>query len=225
MTTLWARMLIFKAWENGQVSEAAAQYFDQMLNNHRFEIKQHSVSSTNFVENQVELMNFNGNDTKCVLGKLGEQKKINKAGGQWKEFSVYRYIQHTSFPNPNNANKMFYMANLIGEDFVGLDNYIIEELAKNKLSAEKWEKIKTYLEDTYEVCAQNNVARKTIVKSLVNSIHLRIQKLNLQEELSYISSAPDTSEESFILNNAYMKELYEEITKIEAAEQEIQITQ
>lgn len=221
MTTLWARMLIFKAWENGQISEAAAHYFDQMIDSNRLTTKQLSES----VATQEELRNFNGNNTNCVLGKIGEQNMLDKDGNKWSEFSVYRYIQHTSFPNHSKPNKMFYMANLIGEDFVGLDNYIIEELAKNKLSAEQWEKIKSYLENTYEICAQNNVARKSIVKSLVNSILLRIQKLNLQEELSYISSAPDTSEESFLLNNAYIKELCEEITKIEAAEQEITIAQ
>ena len=32
MTTLWARMLIFKAWENGEITERCAHYFDELLN-------------------------------------------------------------------------------------------------------------------------------------------------------------------------------------------------
>ena len=192
MTTLWARMLIFKAWENGQISEAAAKYFDQMIEHSRFITTRKEILPMKPVKTQEELVNFNGTDMNCVLGKIGEQNMVNKDGDKWAEFSVDRYIQHTTFPDHSKPNKMFYMANLIGEDFVGLDDYIRDELVKNRLSAEKWEKIKSYLEDTYSICAQNNVARKNIVKALVNSIHLRIQKLNLQDELAYISKSSET---------------------------------
>ena len=36
MTPLWARMLVFKAWENGKITKGCAQYFDEFLRDHSY---------------------------------------------------------------------------------------------------------------------------------------------------------------------------------------------
>ena len=36
MTPLWARMLVFKAWEKGEITEECAHYFDFLINKHKF---------------------------------------------------------------------------------------------------------------------------------------------------------------------------------------------
>jgi len=36
MTPLWARMLVIKAYENGEIYEECAQYFDHLINKHKF---------------------------------------------------------------------------------------------------------------------------------------------------------------------------------------------
>jgi len=45
MTPLWARMLVIKAYENGEIYEECAQYFDHLINKHKFNKRE-----INFIE-------------------------------------------------------------------------------------------------------------------------------------------------------------------------------
>jgi len=96
MTTLWARMLVIKAWEKGEITEECAHYFDKLL----------SIGSS-------ELIAFNGHYTeKSVLDCIG--------GGD--HFDVLTYIKRTSFEKGYTmGNNTVYLANIIKEDYESLD--------------------------------------------------------------------------------------------------------
>lgn len=197
MTTLWARLKIWKAFENGAITEECAQYFDELLNNNKYSKIIHEFCASNQtikLNTVAEFSHFNGTNEMCVLGSVGSVDNT---------FKVMQYILQTSFENgkrnayihegaykTSNLDDTVYLANIIGQEFVGLDGYINEELIKNKLTISAWKQIKKYLENTYEICAKKDVGRKNYVLSLIEKIQIRIKTLYLKEELYSLETNP-----------------------------------
>lgn len=185
MTTLWARLKIWKAFENGAITEECAQYFDELLNNNKYSKIIHEFCASNQtikLNTVAEFSHFNGTNEMCVLGSVGSVDNT---------FKVMQYILQTSFEQGFTiGDETVYLANIIGQEFVGLDGYINEELIKNKLTISAWKQIKKYLENTYEICAKKDVGRKNYVLSLIEKIQIRIKTLYLKEELYSLETNP-----------------------------------
>ena len=185
MTTLWARLKIWKAFENGEITEECAQYFDELLNNNKYSkiIHEFCASHQTIKLNTVaEFSHFNGTNEMCVLGSVGS---VNN------QFKVMQYILQTSFEMGfTKGDETVYLANILGQDFIGLDAYINEELIKDKLTLSAWKQIKKYLEETYTVCAKRDVGRKDSVLSLIEKIKIKIKTLYLKQELESLETNP-----------------------------------
>lgn len=169
MTTLWARLKIWEAYKSGEITEKCAQYFDELLNKYRFREKTLShVSIVTHKHDTVkeELANFNGVDSNCVLGNIGIKNNI------YKEFDPIKYIQKTTYVNGNTkGNEKVYLANLLGQEFVGLDGEILAFLKFKNPSKEDVNLIKTYLFCTYRITAEQDVSRnKVLLSSIYNQL-------------------------------------------------------
>ena len=150
MTTILAKILIDEAMKNDQITEECAKYFNNLLEENRF----HAFSGDVFVNQshytittKNEFTFFNGTNPQCTLGQIGKVDKIIN-GAKFEDFDVLKYIKHTSFKNgkaEENGSSTAYLANVIGQEFVGLDGYVHREFFKDQLSIEEWLKIKKYL--------------------------------------------------------------------------------
>ena len=110
MTTLWARMLVIKAWEKGEITEECAHYFDELLFKNSF-TQIYSYGSGSY--DTRELICFNGHySTKNVLQNIG--------GGD--HFDVLTYIKKTSFEKGYTmGNNTVYLANIIKQEYESLN--------------------------------------------------------------------------------------------------------
>lgn len=197
MTTLWARLKIWEAYKTGEITEECAQYFDELLNNNKYSKIIHEFCASHQtikLSTVAEFSHFNGTNEMCVLGSVGS---VNN------QFKVMQYILQTSFENgkrnayvhegaykTTNLENTVYLANILGQDFIGLDAYINEELIKDKLTLSAWKQIKKYLEETYTVCAKRDVGRKDSVLSLIEKIKIKIKTLYLKQELESLETNP-----------------------------------
>lgn len=219
MTTILAKILIDEAMKNDQITEECAKYFNDLLEANRF----HTFSGDVFVNQshytittENEFNFFNGTNPQCTLGQIGKvYKTIN--GTKFEDFNVLKYIKQTSFENgkvEGEGTSTAYLANIIGQEFVGLDGYVHRELFKDDLSIEEWLKIKNYLEETYDTCAKRDVGRTNYVKNLIRKIDLKVKKFTLQEELDEIETNPPQYEDADYLIHK-IATLRKEIAQIE----------
>ncbi len=129
MTTFWARILIFKAWEKGEITEKCAHYFDELLNSNKMG-----------VDYEVD---FNSNGW-CVLRNIGFNSKNE-------EFDLFQYFDKTSYEcGYPIGHGTVYLANLINTDY-WLDTQILKIL-EGKPSKHKVLKIEKYLTETDYKC-------------------------------------------------------------------------
>lgn len=145
MTTLWARMLVIKAWEKGEITEKCAHYFDKLLFDN-INMEYQSEDGKYFLS---ELRYLNGQYGDCVLKNIG----INN------NFNVLNYINKTSFKKGYTmGDETVYLANIINEDYTGLPFYIGKHLFNPDLNT--LITIKEYLEKTEYKCCKNYINDK-----------------------------------------------------------------
>lgn len=167
MTTLWARMLVFEECKKGKITEDCAHYFDSILNDAERALLEKNPDFKNIL---------NGSNENCVLGQLGavQYKNENYSSSR---FDVLKYMRATTFKDgviKNGYKETAYLANIIGQEFVGLDARIITLIIENShmISKNSLKEIKRYLEGTYEETSKKDVSRlsdcilKTISKEL-----------------------------------------------------------
>lgn len=203
MTTLWARLKIWKAFENGEITEECAQYFDELLDMHRFEFDDSGKGFTS-----QELKSFNGDSTNCILGQIGGILKYDKKiKNYYLGFNVLNYIDKTTseyggirkIKNVTYQDEPAYLANIIGLEFLGLDYYIKQELNKKELCHFQWVEIKKYLENTYQICAEKDDYRKQRVLNLISCINYKIRKIELAAELQNLENNPPEDEDADVI--------------------------
>lgn len=77
MTPLWARMLVFKAWENKEITEECAHYFDKLL-----------LDGSKGID--VDRQTFYYDDMQSVLNNIGDGHSY---------FNLLKYIEKIHFDN------------------------------------------------------------------------------------------------------------------------------
>ena len=156
MTTLWARLKIWKAFENGAITEECAQYFDELLNNNKYVNVKHNIitlGSPQAITTQSEYAHFNGTNEMCVLGSIGSSEN---------HFDVIKYINETTFENgKRNAyihegdyktktlDKTVYLKNITEVEYSNLGEEILKKLRDPNLTRTKFEIIYNYLKGTH----------------------------------------------------------------------------
>ena len=153
MTTFWARMLIFNECKNpGKFStglpEEAAMYFDELLEkNSKHRVKTGVVNDVDPIYSTVPFEKFNDSEDPCVLKNIGMSK--SKEFPYVPTFDVVKYIKATTYIcRTGEAALITRLANLIGEEYAGLDNNITSLIKHGKPSIEDLKVIRSYLYDT-----------------------------------------------------------------------------
>ncbi len=170
MTTLWARMLVFEEYKRGRITEKCAQYFDSILNDSERTLNLREKDQSN---------QLNGMNVNCVLGNLGAVKYKRNNEIQYR-FDVLKYINATTFRDgvPNDTySEPAYLANILGEDYLNLDNEILTLIRYSDIEVPKENlvKIVKYLQETYDLSAKKDVSRFS--ESLINRISNVLQTL------------------------------------------------
>lgn len=168
MTTFWARMLIFKAWEKGEITEECAKYFDQLIE---------GAYIRKIENNIVGITDTYNADTKfpgCVLQKLTEGSAY---------FGVIKYINNASYKNGlTKDNGTAYLANIVGEEYKALlrlcKERIEEPLAKNM---DEFLTIYEYLKNINDSCFESKHQKNDVL----NSLSQKIQNLCKEKTISY----------------------------------------
>ena len=149
MTTFWARMLIFNEYKHGTLPKKAAQHFDEILN--------HAEYISINANEEIRWQDLNGSNTRCVLGNIGATKVNNT---NIYKFDVVKYIKQCVVDTKTEGNtRRDILANLIGQEFSGLDYEIEDGLRNNIYTEEELKLIKQYLQNTYQVTAENDISR------------------------------------------------------------------
>ena len=93
MTTLWARLKIWKAFENGEITEECAQYFDELLNNNKYVNVKHHIITLGMgqsITTQSEYAHFNGTGNICVLGSIGSSELNHPRQGAFRRAAIFQ---------------------------------------------------------------------------------------------------------------------------------------
>ena len=219
MTILLAKILVTEAMNNGHITTECAQHFINLIDENRF-YSLKGVTSVNGLSQEITTINefktLNGTNLHCPLGQIGKVIKTYH-DKSCEEFNVLKYITQTTFENgkiEENGTSTAYLANIIGQDFIGLDGYVNREFYIDELTTEEWLQIKNYLENTYEICAKRDVGRTTYTKSLIKNIGLKLKKQQLETELEEIEINPPQDEDADYLIHK-IATLRKEIAEIE----------
>ena len=173
MTTLWARMLVIKAWEKGEITEECAHYFDELLFKNSFI----QVFTDGGIDTR-ELTSFNQHyTTRSVLKNIG--------GGEL--FDVLTYIKRTSFEKGYTiGNNTVYLANIIKEDYESLGLSVKSQFGVPLFSAQLEEFGKEwYQEDNLESLVKiYNYLKNTNYKNyqLVCNLEYGIKKIKTAQQ-------------------------------------------
>ena len=163
MTPLWARMLVFEAWKNKEITEECAHYFDKLILDYS---KSKSVDGAEFEYSSME----------DVLDKIGR-----KGFG---EFNLLEYVEKINYPNgridPYNHQTDVYLFEIIKtrKDYITI--IIQDALAKENLSLDNVRKIESFfdrLTATHLVSDPNHI--KSINRKFANicsEIEVKCQK-------------------------------------------------
>lgn len=175
MTSLWARMLVFYAWQENKITKECAQYFDEL-------IRQHETATTPSAHHPstVNCITMNGKDTYCVLGNIGT---INDYSMEKRNFDVITYIKKTTYENGRRCgghNKTAFLANVIYEDFSQLPTYISAYIKYGNTTRENLILIKNYLRNTQFIVSDKQIAN---YKTLIKDINDKLAEIEVENDI------------------------------------------
>ena len=157
MTTFWARMLIFTAWEDGEISDECARYFDELLESNEYDLN-HNI------------INFNS-EKWCILRKIGFNEMLN-------EFEVLKYIKKVKF---EKDGEKVYLASIIKEDYHFLNDEIVKYINSKNTKTDDLMSIYDYLIDNFSILPKNtDIINKLFCKAL--QIEGKIDYINNKKE-------------------------------------------
>ena len=131
----------------------------------------------NNYKNKTRLSYLNGGNIDCVLGNIGAIKIKNTDNYT---FDVIKYIKSTMiYADKDKTVKPDILANIIGQEFIGLDYEIEYGLRTNIYTEEELKLIKQYLLDTYFITAERDVSRSSrrIIEKISNILNEEYTKL------------------------------------------------
>lgn len=150
MTTFWARMLVYKAWEKGEITEECAHYFDELLNHYKTNCELHEIEDFN----KYHEYRF------CVLQNIATNDEC--------EFQILDYIKKTTYEK--DGEKPVYLANIIHEDYNLLGEEIENYMNSKKADLTGLATIYDYLISTYFEYKKPNKGNDEILIKLCNKI-------------------------------------------------------
>ena len=193
MKTLCTYDGISIALKNDEISESCAQYFRDLLYTAKLALRANKTYTIKTKAEKTKAKNehqlYEGDLSHQILYKIGEISQYNEQSDTC-HFDVLTYIRKTQYNNCKNGVKKAYLANVIGFEFIELDKYIAKELNKQELSHSQLLEIKTYLENTFDVCAKKDDSRRGYVSNLISYINYKIRKIELVSELGNLETNP-----------------------------------
>ncbi|MBR1987624.1 MAG: hypothetical protein IKA36_01160 [Clostridia bacterium] len=153
MTTLWARMFVFEAMQNNDITKECAEYFDNLLKEYE---------KTN---DGIEISKFNTDEPGeyCVLQNIGQTKN--------NEFDVLEYIKKMTFEEGcTKDGKTAFLANIIDQDYKRLAPEITKYLDSEKADLKGTTDIYDYLCCTYFMFFWPNEIKFPLSKKITQKI-------------------------------------------------------
>lgn len=127
MTPLWARMLVFKAWENEKITEKCAHYFDKLILDNSYK----SVTLAGSVALTGMDVSFGGSSIKV------EHKDIDSvlADIYIKEanYNLIDYIEKTNFEKAVNTDSKYVISDKYLFEIIGTEHPDIKALISRYL--------------------------------------------------------------------------------------------